>query len=275
MAKLTRKIWAGIGAATIAGASFAGAAAAQDHKGHAPAQATDADKGAATSTAAEGGEAYLTDGGPTDTRIRFYRDIELMRGHLLVGQQLIELDLWDEALPHFLHPTEELYGLMEKYIKLHDIKPFRRELQALAQTVKAKRKSAYDQALKTVDRKLDGALAVARRFMTPMRSFTARTAAEVLKVALSEYESSLEGGRFVKPVEYQDSRGFVWQAERMIEGAAGELQRADPEALSRVRASLAKLKAAWPAPMPPPAPLLEVGQMSALISDIELHTSRF
>ncbi len=275
MAKLTRKLWVGIGAATIAGASFAGAAAAQDHKGHAPAQTTDADKGAATSTAAEGGEAYLTDGGPKDTRIRFYRDIELMRGHLLVGQQLIELSLWDEALPHFLHPTEELYGLMEKYIKLHDIQPFRRELQALAQTVKAKRKGAYEQALKAVDRRLDGALAVARRFMTPMRRFTARTAAEVLKVALSEYESSLEGGRFVKPVEYQDSRGFVWQAERMIEGAAGELQKADPEALSRVRASLAKLKAAWPAPMPPQEPVLEVGQMSALISDIELHTSRF
>jgi len=275
MAKLTRKLWVGIGAATIAGASFAGAAAAQDHKGHAPAQTTDADKGAATSTAAEGGEAYLTDGGPKDTRIRFYRDIELMRGHLLVGQQLIELSLWDEALPHFLHPTEELYGLMEKYIKLHDIPPFRRELQALAQTVKAKRKGAYEQALKAVDRRLDGALAVARRFMTPMRSFTARTAAEVLKVALSEYESSLEGGRFVKPVEYQDSRGFVWQAERMIEGAAGELQKADPEALSRVRASLGKLKAAWPAPMPPQEPVLEVGQMSALISDIELHASRF
>jgi hypothetical protein len=275
MAKLTRKIWVGIGAASIAGVSFAGTSAAQEHKSHAPAQATDADKGNATSTAAEGGEAYLTDGGPRDTRIRFYRDIELIRGHLLVGQQLIELGLWDEALPHFLHPTEELYALMEKYIKLHNIKPFRRELQALAQTVKAKRKGAYEQALKAVDRGLDGALAVARRFMSPMRGFTARTAAEVLKVALGEYESSIEDGRFVKPVEYQDSRGFVWEAERMIESVAAELQKADPEALSRVRASLAKLKVAWPAPMPPPAPLLDAGQMSALVSDIELHTSRY
>ena len=275
MAKLTRKIWVGIGAATIAGASFATATAAQNHKGRAPAQATDADKGKATGTAAEGGEAYLADGGPRDNRIRFYRDIELMRGHLLVGGQLIELGLWDEALPHFLHPTEELYGLMEKYIKLHNIKPFRRELQALAQTVKAKRKEAYEQALKAVDRGLDGALAVARRFMSPMRGFTARTAAEVLKVALGEYESSIEGGRFVKPVEYQDSRGFVWEAERMLDSVAPELEKADPEALARVRVSLAKLKVAWPAPMPPPAPLLEVGPMSALISDIELHVSRY
>ena len=63
--------------------------------------------------------------------------------------------------------------------------------------------------------------------MTPLRGFTARSAAEVLKVALGEYEQSIEDGRFAKPVEYQDSRGFVWEAERMIEAAAPELARID------------------------------------------------
>ena len=274
MAKLTRKLWVGIGAATLAGASVGGGAVAQDsHKGHKeePAPATKSP----STTSAEGGEAYLTDGGPRDTRIRFYRDIALMRGHLLIGGQLIELGLWDEALPHFLHPTEELYGLMEKYIKLHNIRPFARELQALAQAVKAKRKGAYEQALKVVDQRLKGALDVAKRFMNPVRGFTARSAAEVLKVALSEYETSIEGGRFVKPVEYQDSRGFVWEAERLIEGAAPELDRVDAAALARIRSAMAKLKAAWPAPMPPDAPVMEPGVMSALISDIELHASRY
>ena len=274
MAKRTRKLWVGIGAATIAGASVVGSASAQDaHKSHQPPTATGKD--AATSTPDQGGEAYLTDGGPRDTRIRFYRDIALMRGHLLVGRQLIELALWDEALPHFLHPTEELYGVMEKYIKLHGIRPFSRELQALAQAVKAKRKGAYEQALKVVEERLEGALAVARRFMTPLLGFTTRAAAEVLKVALSEYATSIEGGRFAKPVEYQDSRGFVWQAERMIEGAAGELAKVDAAALARMRGALAQLKAAWPAPMPPDAPILQPGLMSSLISDIELHASRY
>jgi hypothetical protein len=277
MARLTRKIWVGIGAATIAGAPLAGPAIAQDaHKGHKAAPATPA-KGTATANPEQGGEAYLTDGGPKDTRIRFYRDVELMRGHILVGGQLIELGAWDEALPHFLHPTEELYGVMEKYIKMHNITPFRRELQALAQAVKAKREGAYRQALKVVDQRLDGALAVVKRFSAPLapRTFTVRSAIEVLRVAQSEYETSMEDGKFTKPVEYQDSRGFVWQAERMIEGLAAELAKIDAEALARIRADLAKLKAAWPAPMPPPAPLLEVGQMSALISDIELRASRY
>jgi hypothetical protein len=274
MAKLTRKLWVGIGAATIAGASVASGAAAQDtHKGHQPPASGGMD--AATKTPDPGGEAYLTDGGPRDTRIRFYRDISLMRGHILVGGQLIELGLWDEALPHFLHPTEELYGVMEKYIRMHNIRPFRHELQALAQAVKAKRKGAYEQALKVVDRRLEGALAVARKFMTPLLGFTAKSAAEVLKVALSEYETSIEHGRFAKPVEYQDSRGFVWQAERMIEGAAAELAKADAGALAVIRRDLAELKTAWPAPMPPEKPILQPGKMSSLISDIELHASRY
>ena len=274
MAKLTRKLWVGIGAATIAGAAVTGSVSAQ-HGSHNAGAQPPAPDGPATRNPAEGGEAYLTDGGPKDTRIRFYRDIELMRGHLLVGRQLIALDLWDEALPHFLHPTEELYGVMEKYIKLHNIPPFNRDLQALAQAVKARRKGAYEQAQKVVDRRLDVALAVAKKFMTPVRNFTVRTAIEVLRVAQSEYEASMEDGKFVKPVEYQDSRGFVLQAERMFEGAAAELTRLDKGSLDKIRAIFAKLKTAWPAPMPPDQPVLDAGAITALVSDIELHISRY
>jgi hypothetical protein len=275
MAKFTRKLWLGVGVATIAGAaSIATDVVAQemDHKAHGappPAQ-----KGGADPNSGEGGEAYLTDGGPTDTRVRFYRDIELMRGHLLVGRQLIEMDLWDEALPHFLHPTEELYGRMERYIKLHGMRPFSRELLALAQTVKAKRKGAYEAALKPAEARMTAALAIAKRFMRPDQSYTVQSAIEVLRAAQSEYGESMENGAFVKPVEYQDSRGFVWRAEQMIERAAASGPKTiDPEALARVRTALADLKAAWPAPLPPPKPVLDVGQLSALISQIELHTS--
>jgi hypothetical protein len=120
MAKLTCKLWLGIGAATIASASATGTVAAQEHK-HPTRSQPAAPEGSASDTPFQGGEAYLRDGGPPDTRIRFYGDIELIRGHLLVGGQLIELGLWDEALPHFLHPMGALYAPLEKYIKLHSI----------------------------------------------------------------------------------------------------------------------------------------------------------
>src|SRR5262245_62939193 len=176
MRSTTRKVWIGIGVAGLVG-SAPGAADAQ-HGQHEAKSKAPAAADATTLAPPQSGEAYLTDGGPRDTRIRIYRDIALMRGHLLVGGELVEQGAWDEALPHFLHPTEELYGAMERYIKLHGIRPFARELQALAQAVKAKRKGAYEQALKVVDQRLEGALAVARRFMTPLLGFTARSAAE-------------------------------------------------------------------------------------------------
>ena len=60
-----------------------------------------------------------------------------------------------------------------------------------------------------------------------------------------------------------------------VDGAAPELARADAAAFERIRAALAKLKVTWPAPMPPATPVLQAGEISALISDIELHASRF
>lgn len=275
MAKLTRKIWVGIGVATLAGAPAATQGVLAQDTGHGDhAKPAPVQKDGAAARAGEGGEAYLTDGGPTDTRIRFYRDIELTRGHLLVGQELIDMGLWDEALPHFLHPSEELYGLMEKYIKLHNMPPFGRELQVLAQTVKAKRRGAYDQAVKPVHQRVEGALKIAKKFMRPEQKFAIQSAIEVLRTAQTEYENAMENGMFTKPVEYQDSRGFVWRAERVIEEAAkSPPQPLDDEAMTKVRAAFARLKTAWPSPLPPEKPLLEVGQVSALISDIELATS--
>jgi hypothetical protein len=276
MASLRRKLWVGIGVATVAGLPLAQAAPAADP----PQDAAGPPRpgmghGEASSSAAEGGEAYLTDGGPRDTRIRFYRDIGLLRGHLLVGRQLIELGLWEEAMPHFLHPTEELYGRLEKYIALHHMHPFRFELLALAQAVKAKRIGALEQGLAVVDRRLKDALDVASTFMSPRARFEARAASEMLKVAQQEYTSSIEGGRFVRPVEYQDSRGFVWEAERLFEQAAGELSRSDRTALDEIRRLFASLKTAWPDATPPAAPRLEPMEVAAIVADIERCAQRY
>jgi len=280
MAKLTRKIWIGIGAATLLGTSTVMPATAQ-HAGHGKAQNAKAPptkddappKAAATPT--EGGETYLTDGGPKDTRIRFYRDLELVRGHLLVGQELVKLGQWDEALPHLLPPTEELYDGLEKYTKGHSLQPFKRELLALAQAVKAKKEGAVEQAQKALDPKLEAAVVAVRKFMTPTPGYTMKTAAELLKVAQGEYAAAIEDGRFAKPVEYQDGRGFMLRAEKMIAEAAPLLARSDPDAVARVQKQFAALKAAWPSTVPPSTPAMEAGQLSALVSDIELHVSRF
>src|SRR5262245_47792528 len=81
------------------------------------------------------------------------------------------------------------------------------------------------------------------------------TAIMALKAATGEYGEAIVKGRIAKPVEYQDSRGFVWQAERMVESVSDELARKDEASLKTVRAGLAQLKKAWPAPLPPKVPV--------------------
>lgn len=277
----SRKVWIALGVASVVGSSLVFGASAQErkHKGHASdtigpketAQSEAAPRMPGAMTAPRVGEAYLTDGGPKDPRIRIYRDIALMRGHLLVADELVREGRWDDGLPHVLHPTEELYGLMERYIKLHKITPFDQQLRAIGQAVKANRLGAYEQASKVAQQRLSAALTKFKTFMTvqPMASYVVRTAVEVLKVAKAEYEASIEGDGFGKIVEYQDSRGFVWTAEAMMLEVATDLRRRDAARLTEILQLLSELKAAWPTPVAPARPVMPVAEVSSKVDRIE------
>lgn len=277
MIKVTRKFWLGVGAAMIASSPHPPASAQHGQHQARPKSPAAAESDAAAPARPQSGEAYLTDGGPKDSRIRIYRDIALIRGHLLVGEELVELGRWDDALPHFLHPTEELYGAMERHIKLHKVTPFDRQLKQLAQAVKARNKAAYAQAAKVVDERLANALTSFRRFMqgAPFTSFTMRAAVEVLKVAAAEYEAAVEDDRIAKPVEYQDGRGFVLYAEKMIEAHRGDLEKVDKLALDDLLRMIGGLKMAWPGALPPERPAMPAREVAARIEALEKRAERF
>ena len=42
---------------------------------------------------------------------------------------------------------------------------------------------------------------------------------------MSKLQNAIVGGRIAKPVEYQDARGFIWQADRMIGSVAEDLNK--------------------------------------------------
>ncbi len=275
MRKLTQKVWIGIGAATLVSVPALDVAA--QHGGHHAKDKTSQSQDAAMVAPPRSGEAYLTDGGPKDTRVRIYRDLMLMRGHLLVGGELVAIERWDDALPHFLHPTEELYGLMERYIKLHKIAPFDRQLKQLAQAVKARNKAAYAQSLKVVDQRMSNAMTAFKRFMTglPFTSFTAQAVVETLKIAGAEYEAAIENGRFAQPVEYQDSRGFVIHAESVMTAQAAAFEAVDRHAYAELRRLFAEIKPAWPGPMPPEKVEISPAALSERIEAFAKQASRF
>jgi hypothetical protein len=221
----------------------------------------------------EGGEAKGISNLPPD--LAFGVRLALLRGHLLIGDELVKQQRWNAALPHFLHPTEEIYSDIKAELETLKVSPFEDSLKTLAEVVKAKKGGAdYARAYKAVH----DALAIADMRMNEKEAnwpgFVTEAAMESIKAAAGEYENAIVKGKIVKPVEYQDARGFIWQADRMIEAVADSLQQKDAGALKEVRLGLADLKKAFPAAMPPRKPVKDHAELLAIIARMELAAGK-
>ncbi|MPZ54932.1 MAG: hypothetical protein GEU91_00250 [Rhizobiales bacterium] len=285
--KTSTKIWLGVGAFVVAGTGAipaepnpAGAASpvkSPPMDARAPAVPRTATSAIVLAQhmrhGAEGGEGEGGEGGsaklPPD--LQFGLRIAQMRGHLLVGNQLVDERQWNAALPHFLHPSEEIYGAIRGHLKDYGVAPFEATLKVLANTVKRKKGGAdYAKALKTVQDALAKADAGLKTKGVNWAPFTVELALELLKSAAGEYEEAIVKGRIGKPVEYQDARGFVWEATAMIESVSAALDKKDARALKDVQARLADLKAVFPSAMPPKQPMKNHADVLAMIAQVEL-----
>jgi hypothetical protein len=283
------KIWLGVGAFVLAGTGATGAVsplATETVSGESglSAQSPDTAMLPATSPgvviaqhaghdAGEGGESQGLANLPPD--LAFAARVTLLRGHLRVGDELVRQQQWNAALPHFLHPTEEIYGDIRDQLAGYRVPPFDGSLKALSDVVKAKKGGAeYTKALKAVHDALGAADAGMKAKQSDWPGFVVEAAVEALKAATGEYQQAVIRGRIAKPVEYQDARGFILQADRMIESVASDLQKKDPAALDQVRAGLVELKRAFPSPMPPRTPVKDYGGVLAEVSRVELAAGK-
>jgi hypothetical protein len=291
-----RKIWLGVGAFVVAGAGAMDAAnplaadpsgttgvrvshdrahaagrmpdgrfVVAQHEGHA-AEATTAPE---ATDGGEGGEAGVAELPPD---LAFAARFVLLRGHLHVGGELVALGQWDAALPHFLHPSEEIYADIKDELEAYQTPPFEDALKTLSDIVKSKRAGpGYAGALKIVqDAGLAADAGMKRKHGDNWPSFVTSAAVEAIKTAAGEYQNAIVGGRIAKPVEYQDARGFILEADRMIESVAPALATKDAAALQQVRAAMAELKAIFPQVLPPRVPIKDYGEMLATVSRVEL-----
>src|SRR5262245_45689880 len=287
--KSKSKIWLGVGAFVVVGTGTVGDAVlgATPNLRSAPARlASDtaiprrptgefrlAQHEAHGKEAGEGGESKGIANLPPE--LAFAVRLALLRGHLLVGDELVSQKQWNAALPHFLHPLEELYDDLRDPLAEYNVPPFEDALQTLAQIVKAKKGgNEYLRAFKAVNDAAVAADAAVRDKQADTSGFVAEAAIETIKSAASEYENAIVGGSLAKPVEYQDARGFIWHAERMIESVAAGLQTKDANALKQVRAGFAELKRIFPAAMPPRRPVRDHAQLLAIISRMELAAGK-
>jgi hypothetical protein len=290
--KSKTKIWLGVGAFVVAGASGSASAetpmlarasdialtralAATDLSAAKKGGGEHGEHGAkAKKGGGEGGEGGEEGGAKLPPDLDFALKISQIRGHLLVGDELVKAGEWKAALPHFLHPSEELYGPIRGKLKTYNTPQFATALKLLATTVKQKKGGDdYAKALKGVEDAL-AAADVGIKAKQPSDSFVVENALELLKSSTHEYEEAIVKGQIAKPVEYQDARGFVWQAEKMIESAAPALEKKDAGALKSVRDGFTELKKAWPAAMPPKQPVKDYATVLSDVSRIELSIGK-
>lgn len=287
--KTRTRIWLGVGAFVVAGASGTQAPAldrlpvgAQGVSGNALTRAIDAPVRLAAAKkhqhggeGGEGGEGGGAKGAaqlPPD--LDFALRVAQLRGHLLVGDELVKAGQWAAAMPHFLHPSEEIYGRIRARLKDYNTPQFATALKLLATTVKTKKGGDdYAKAWKAVE----DALAAADAGIKAKQGsdgFVIECALALLKSAAGEYQEAIVKGRIAKPVEYQDARGFVWQAETMIGSVAPALEKKDAVALKHVRDGFAELKKAWPSAMPPKTPVKDYAAVLSDVSRIELSVGK-
>lgn len=284
-----RKIWAGLSSAVLVAAPVASQAAAvsahsqaaveskadqhllqlaQAHQGHsAPAKP-------AASMDGEGDEGGAS-GENLAPQLHLYRGIEMIRGHLIVGNELIENGRWAEALPHFLHPEEEIYASLRDDLKAFNVAPFQAALKSLSQTVKAKNKDAYARARAALDERLAAAETAVRAKESNGTYFTLETALEVLQQAADEYGEAIEKNRIANVVEYQDARGFVFEADRLVGTAMQDASAKNADAAKALKASLDELKSLFPAVMPPKQPVKDASDFLSTVAKFELQLGNF
>lgn len=206
--------------------------------------------------------------------VAFGRFIALIRGHLLTGDELVKQRDWSDAHPHFMFPLEEIYGVIRDDLRSYKTPPFDGALKALARTVQARNAKQYAKARERVENALAAADANLKARQPSWPRFVVEVAIETLKTAPEEYEDAIAKDRLAHPVGYQTARGFILQADRMIESVAGDLEAKNPEALRDIRQEFAQLKQAFATVNAPKRPPLAAAGLLGVVSRIELAAGK-
>jgi hypothetical protein len=217
---------------------------------------------------AEGGEGG--EGGEAGPASAVQSDLDVllvlaqMQGHLLVAQELLDQRQYNAAEPHVGHPVDELYGALQPALQNRGIPPFLPALEALRQQVRlnpgapetAVSLAKAQQALAAVTQSVNGDTTTP----DPMVLTVVRQLGET---AAGEYDAALAGDQVVEVIEYQDARGFLLEAQRLLSGAIAS-QPADAAALKARQTTVAAMLKAFPTVMPPQKALMSVAQLQHL-----------
>lgn len=200
----------------------------------------------------------------------------LMKGHLLVAKELLDLQKIKDAEPHIGHPVEEIYTDIADQLQERKIKEFKTTLIALDDLVKAgaKDNTKVSTNFKESMQSIDTAIAALPETQRQSPNFVLQVINGLLDAANSEYRAAIADGKIKAAIEYQDSRGFVTYTETLYQGISAAMAKEHPDVHKTFTATLKQLKTTWPAPIPPAAPVKTPEQVSQLIQALERSTQK-
>ncbi len=200
----------------------------------------------------------------------------LMKGHLLVAKELLDLQKADQAEPHIGHPVEEIYTDVEDQLQERNVKDFKNTLVSFQDVVKSNSKDANKMATnyKESMQAVDGAIQALPETKRQSPQFVLQVINGLLDVASSEYGAAIANGKVSAAIEYQDSRGFITYADSLYKNISAKMAKEHPEANKAIASSMSDLKTAWPTATAPAAPVKTPEQVSQLIKTIEQNSQK-
>ena len=207
--------------------------------------------------------------------VDYMTKLGLMKGHLLVAKELLDLQKPNQAIPHIGHPVEEIYVDVEDQLNERNVKEFKTTLISLQDFVKSQPKnpkvtSNFSGSMQAVD------AAIAAIPSTELQSpqFVLKVMNGLLDAANSEYGAAIANGKVAAVIEYQDSRGFVTYANTLYRDISNPMAREQPEVHKAITDSMAELAKTWPTPTAPAAPVKSPEQVTKLIKTIEQDSQK-
>jgi hypothetical protein len=208
--------------------------------------------------------------------VDYMTKLGLMKGHLLVARELLDLQKPAQAEPHIGHPVEEIYADVEDQLQERNVKEFKTTLIALQDLVRAGAKDTakVNTEFKTSMKAVDDAIAALPEAQRQSPTFVLQVINGLLDTANSEYGAAIANGKITQAIEYQDSRGFVAYANTLYSGVSAQVEKDAPETHKDIQQTMAELTKVWPAPLPPATPIKTPTQVSQLIKTVEIGTQK-
>jgi hypothetical protein len=202
--------------------------------------------------------------------IDYMLKLGLMKGHMIVAKQLLDLKKPQQAEPHIGHPVEEIYADVEEQLTDRNVKEFKTSLGNLQALIKSKPNdpkvaTTFTESITAID----DAIAILPEAQRTSPKFLLQVINGLLDTANSEYTAAIADGKIKEIIEYQDSRGFVAYADQLYTTIAAQMTQDHPAEHTKLSTNISKLKTAWPTAIAPTVPVLSIAQVTDLVKSNE------